>query len=152
MPNPKTYDYHHRRRRLGRLRAGQSAERGQGQAVLLLEAGGWDRDPLDQASRWAGRASCSSGTHDWHVFRRGRADDSRPAASNARAARSSAARRRSTPWPMCAAIAAITTAGPPSGLTGMVLCACAAVFPAPGSSEGGADVYRGGDGPLDDAD
>ena len=31
MPSPKTYDYHHRRRRLGRLRAGQPALRRQGQ-------------------------------------------------------------------------------------------------------------------------
>ena len=37
---------HHRRRRLGRLHARQPADRGQRRARALLEAGGWDRDPL----------------------------------------------------------------------------------------------------------
>ena len=85
------------------------------------------------------------------VFRRARSARWADAASNARAARSSAARPRSTRWPMCAAIAAITTAGPmPACRTGpMRMCCRISAARKPGRTA--PTPYRGGDGPADDA-
>src|SRR5712671_3753060 len=67
--------------------------------VLLLEAGGWDRDPWIQIPLGWGRM-LQRRKHDWRspsLKQRWTG-----AGSNARAARSSAARLRSTRWPMSA--------------------------------------------------
>ena len=57
-------------------------------------------------------------------------------ASRWRVARWSAARPRSTPWPMCAATAATTTAGHRDGTAGLVLRQCAALLPQSGKLGG----------------
>ena len=43
MADSETFDYRHRRRGLGRLRAGEPADRGRAHSVLVLEYGGSDR-------------------------------------------------------------------------------------------------------------
>ena len=78
--------------------------------VLLIEAGGWDRDPLmphsDRLALYVPARPARLGATAPNPSRRWAAG-----ASNSRAAGWSAAPPRPTRWPMCAAIAAITTAG-----------------------------------------
>ena len=52
------------------------------------------------------------------------------------------------PWPMCAATAAISTAGPRAGLTDWSFEKVLPYFRKQETWEGGADTYRGGGGPL----
>ena len=52
------------------------------------------------------------------------------------------------PWRMCAAIAAITIAGPLQASTQWSYAHVLPYFRRQESWEGGADQYRGGDGPL----
>src|SRR6516225_8853309 len=58
---------HHRRRRIGRLRARQPAQRRPSARVLLLEAGGWDRDPWIGIPLAWGRM-LQQRKHDWGYF------------------------------------------------------------------------------------
>src|SRR6185503_2235061 len=75
-------------------------------SVLVLEAGGWDRD-MWSTCRWAGGSFCSSAATTG-CTRASRWRASPDDASNARAGRWLAAHRRSMRWPMFAATAPIT--------------------------------------------
>ncbi len=135
-----------RRRRLGRVHPRQSPQRRRRRhASSLLEAGGWDRDPWIKIPLGWGRI-LERRLHDWMYFAEPE-DTPTAGASNAPAARSSAAARRSTRWPMSAAIAATTTVGrgrPRTWSYAHVL----PYFRRQEFREGGAGDYRGGDGPL----
>jgi choline dehydrogenase-like flavoprotein len=77
--------------------------------VLVLEAGGWDRDMWIHLPLGWGRL-LQQRRHDW-MYESEPVAASPDDASSARAGRWSAGHRRSTRWPMFAAIAPITTAG-----------------------------------------
>ncbi len=57
----------HRRRRIGGLRPGQPAQRRPERAGVLLEAGGWDRDPWISFTLAWGRV-LQQRKHDWGYF------------------------------------------------------------------------------------
>ena len=114
--------------------------------VLLLEAGGWDRNPWIHIPLGWPRLFLRR-MHDW-MYETEPEPELGARRIDARAARSSAARPRSMPWPTCAAIAATTTAGRRTGCpTGPTPTCCRT---SGGRRRGRAvpNDYRGGDGPL----
>ena len=138
---------HHRRRRLRGLHARlspvrRSRHQGAGARSRRLGLRSLDSHPARLGPHPAEAAARLD------VFRRAVRDAWTAGASNAPAARSSAARRRSTPWPTTTATAATTTAGPPTACRGWDYAHVLPYFRRAESWEGGADTYRGGDGPL----
>jgi choline dehydrogenase-like flavoprotein len=80
--------------------------------VLLLEAGGWDRDPwIHIPLAWA--RMLRQRKHDWMYFAEPEAtmNGRRVECARGKVIGGSSARLRSTRWLMSAAIAAITSAG-----------------------------------------
>ena len=67
MPDRQDLRLHHYWRGFGRLRIGQPADRGHGQKTLLLEAGGWDRDPWIKIPLGWPRLLLNR-KHDWMYF------------------------------------------------------------------------------------
>ena len=90
----------------------------------------------------------NSKTYNWGYRERARAASRTAAALPARAARSSAARPRSTASSMCAAIRSISSAGRRRARRAGDIANVLPYFRRAESFGGGADAYRGGDGPL----
>ena len=137
----------YRRRRIGRLHLGPPAQRRPHGMRCCCSRPAAGIATRGSTSRSAGAASSSGGCTTGCISP---SPSKMPTAgaSNAPAARSSAAARRSTRWPMCAAIAATTTAGRGPASTGWSYADVLPYFRRQESWEGGADDYRGGDGPL----
>ena len=77
--------------------------------VLVLEAGGWDRDPLISVP-WGWGKILFERLHDWGYFTEPEPHMNGREIECARG-KVSAAHRRSTRWPMCGVTRAIMTAG-----------------------------------------
>ena len=137
----------HRRRRFGGLRAGQSAERrctARGAAARSRRARRQSADlDSDRHGQDARVSDCTIG-----AITPSRNPISTTAASTRCAARSWAARPRSTSWPIRAAIRAITTAGRRNGATGWSYADVLPYFQRCETWEGGENQWRGGTGPL----
>ena len=142
--------HHHRRRRLGRLRAGQPAERGQGQAGAAARSRRLGPRSVDQdPARLAAPFAPAQARLD--VFRRTRSLDRRPWPGM----RARPHHRRLVVDQRHGLCARPSRRLRPLGggrPHGVVLRACAAVFPAPGILEGRRKLLSRRRRPADDAD